>query len=297
MYTQLVHVLVVGGTRFIGPHVARSLVQLGHAVTVYHRGQTEAVLPEYIRHVHAPQAARPVREFPPILFDPAPGILIHMISMCREDTLAAIEAFQGRIRRAVWLSSGDIYRAYGRFMGFEDAPVEEGPLTEDSPLRTVLHPYRSKAKSIEDLEYYYEKILVEREALGARTMPGVVLRLPKVYGPGDDADFSTVHRYRQYPQWRWTHGYVENVAAAIVLAALHPAAAHRTYNVREEYTPTVGERLTHLPPSPLDADTNSSFRFDQNIVYSTNRIRIELGYNEPIPYEEGLRRTLASSQR
>jgi uncharacterized protein YbjT (DUF2867 family) len=30
--------------------------------------------------------------------------------------------------------------------------------------------------------------------------------------------------------WRWSRGYVENVAAAIALAATHPAAGGRTYN-------------------------------------------------------------------
>lgn len=288
------NVLIVGGTKFIGPQVVRMLVHMGHGVTVYHRGQTEAAFPKAVRHVHRPQAAMPVKKFPPELFDPVPDVVIHMIPMCRKDTLTAIEAFQGRTRRVVWLSSGDVYRAYGRFMRLEFGPVEEGLLTEDSPLRTILYSYRSRAKSIEDLEYCYEKILVEREASSAPALPGVILRLPKVYGPGGNADLATVYKFRHHPQWRWTHGYVENVATAIALAAVHPAAARRIYNVGEEHTPTVGERLAHLPPSSLAPDTNSSFRFDQNIAYDTSRIRNELGYKETVPYEEGLRRTLSS---
>ena len=38
-------VLIIGGTHFIGPAVVRSLHEMGHEVTVFHRGQTTADLP------------------------------------------------------------------------------------------------------------------------------------------------------------------------------------------------------------------------------------------------------------
>ncbi len=93
------------------------LVELGHTVTVYHRGQSEADLPASVRHIHAAEAAIPVRKFPPDLFSPPPDVVIHMIAMGEEDSRAALEAFRGRTGRIVWLSSGDVYLAYGRFTG------------------------------------------------------------------------------------------------------------------------------------------------------------------------------------
>jgi hypothetical protein len=39
-------VLIIGGTKFIGPHVVRQFVDQGHDVLLYHRGQTEADLPK-----------------------------------------------------------------------------------------------------------------------------------------------------------------------------------------------------------------------------------------------------------
>ena len=287
--------LLIGGTKFIGPHVVRKLVDLGHDVTVYHRGESEAELPDVVRHVRCPEAAMPVRKFPAELFDHAPDIAVHMIPMGEDDTRAALDAFRGRVRRAVWLSSGDVYAAYGRFMGIESGPIEAGLLTENSPLRSVLYPYRGNAKAPEDLGHYYEKILMERIALSDPQLPGVVLRLPKVYGPGSNADLATVYQFRDHPQWRWTHGYVENVAAAIVLAALHDAAAGRIYNVGEEYTPTMAERLAHLPPASAEStDLPPGLNFDHHIAYDTSRIRRELGYREPVPEEEGIRLSLAS---
>jgi len=36
-----VRILLIGGTRFIGPYVVREIVAAGHQVAVYHRGQNE----------------------------------------------------------------------------------------------------------------------------------------------------------------------------------------------------------------------------------------------------------------
>ena len=290
------HVLMIGGTRFIGPHVVRGLVALGHSVTVYHRGVTEADLPGGVHHIRDPAATMPVLSFPREVLEPPLDAVIHMIPMGERDARAAVETFRGRAGRLVALSSGDVYRAYGRFTGLEPGPVEEGPLSESSPLRTVSYPYRAQAKSPDDWAYSYEKILVERVTLAAPDLPGVVLRLPKVYGPGDNADLATIYAFRDHPRWRWTHGYVENVAQAVVLAACHPAAGG-IYNVGEAVTPTVADRLARLPPSSSVAASPMPANFDQHIVYDTSRIRRELGYAEPVSYEEGLRRTLGTGAR
>jgi nucleoside-diphosphate-sugar epimerase len=287
------HILIIGGTKFIGPHVVRQFVDQGHDVILYHRGKTEADLPKSVRHTRHSLAAMPVLDFPHELLAESFDTVVHMIPMGEADSRAAMKAFRGRTARVVALSSGDVYRAYGRLTGTEPGPIEEGLLHEDSPLRSVLYPYRRQAKSTEDWVYDYEKILVEREILSDRDLPGVVLRLPKVYGPGNNADLVTVYAFRHRPQWRWTHGYVENAAAAIVLAATHPAASGRIYNVGESPTPTVAERLAELPPSNIPTDESGLFNLAQDIAYDTSRIRSELGYTEPISYAEGLRRTLA----
>ena len=284
-------VLIIGGTKFIGPHVVTELANQGHKITVFHRGENEAPLPDAVRHVRSPRAAMPVVQFPREVLDPAPDVVIHMIPMGEADTRAAVEAFRGRTRRLVALSSGDVYLAYGRLTGFEPGPVEDGLLTEDSPLRSKLYPYRAQAKIPSELAYYYEKILVERVAREAPDLPATILRLPKVYGAGNNADLATVHQAREFPDWRWTHGYVENVAHAIALAAVHPAAEGRIYNVGEEYTPTVAERLRDLPPPAVEIQAKS-LNYAQNIAYDTGRIRREIGFHERIDYSEGLRRTL-----
>jgi nucleoside-diphosphate-sugar epimerase len=286
-------VLVIGGTRFIGAHVVRQLADAGHSVTVYHRGRHEAELPSSVRHVRSADAAMPIHLFPADLLTPKPDVVIHMIAMGEGDARAAVEFFRGHTRRAVWISSGDVYLAYGRFAGVEPGPAGPGLLRETSPLRTVLYPYRDPSKPADDIANIYDKVLVERVALSARDVPATVLRLPKVYGPGDNADLATVYAFRNHPDWRWTHGYVENVAAAIVLAAVHPEAEGNIYNVGEEYTPTIAERLRKLPASSVPPNDTAKFNFAQDIAYDTTRIRAELGYCEIVSEEEAIIRTVS----
>lgn len=285
-------ILVIGGTGFIGAHIARQLASSHHVVAVYHRGHTHAALPECIRQIIDPHSTTPIQKFPVELFDFAPDAVIHTVAMGAADAQAFVQAFSGRVGRLILLSSGDVYRAYGRFMRIEPGPPDEELLSEDAPLRTILFPYRAQASSHEALEYWYEKILAERSILSDPNQSGTILRLPKVYGPGSNQDLATIYRYREHPGWRWTHGFVENVAAAVALAATHPSARGRVYNVGEAYTPTMAERLAQLPPSTIEPDRSSHSDFTQNIAYDTSRIRNELGYREVISEEEGLQRTL-----
>jgi nucleoside-diphosphate-sugar epimerase len=288
-------VLIIGGTGFIGTHVARQLADQQHKVAVYHRGQTQARLPNGVREFRNAASRFPIEDFPQEIFDFAPDVVIHVFAMGESDAKAAIAAFTGRTGRVIMLSSGDVYRAYGRFIGMEPGPVDQGLLTEDSPLRTKLYPYRGMAESNDSLQYWYEKILAEKAFLSCPDLPSTVLRLPKVYGPGNNQDLATIYANRHQPNWRWTHGYVENIAAAIVLAAIRPQAAGRVYNVGEEHTPTIAERLAWMPASSIEASRTDHFNYAHDIAYDTMRIRQELGFREIIPEREAVLKTLAQN--
>jgi nucleoside-diphosphate-sugar epimerase len=270
-------VLLIGGTRFIGAHAAKRFVEDGADVTVFHRGKSQsAILPAAVAHVRDASAEYPIARFPPALTARDWDVVVHMVAMGAADARAAVAAFAGRAGRLVLISSGDVYRAYGRLTGQEPGDPDPVPLTEDAPLRSVLYPYRAHAERMGAYAHDYEKILAEA-AVRDGTAPFTILRLPKVYGPQDNADLATVYGFASRPQWRWTHGHVANVAHAIVSAAEHPAAAGRTYNVGEAVTPTMGERLARLPPrEPKGAPP--AFDFRQDMAVDTARIRAELGY-------------------
>ena len=268
-------VLIVGGTRFIGAHAARQLVEAGADVTVFHRGKSENPVLPPVEHICDASAEYPIAKFPDAVTTRAWDVVVHMVMMGEADARAAVDAFAGRANRLVMISSGDVYRAYGRLTGLEPGPPDPMPLTEDAPLRSALYPYRAQAAKLGFYAQDYENILAE-SVVRASPLPTVILRLPKVYGPEDNADLATVYGFATQPHWRWTHGHVDNVARAIVLAAIHPNAPGRTYNVGEATTPTMGERLARLPPRR--ASKLPPFHYEQAIVYDTGRIRRELGF-------------------
>jgi nucleoside-diphosphate-sugar epimerase len=309
-------VLIIGGTNFIGPYVVTQLDQLGHEITLYHRGQHESNLPAAVRHIHSASAGIPVLHFPSSVSDPPPDVVLHMFPVGHDDARAAVARFAGVARRLVAISSGDVYRAYGRLLGTEPGPPLAVPLSEDAPLRETLFPYRTMASGPTDWTYHYEKILVERAVLHGR-LPGTVLRLPVVYGPGDP-----YHRLRPYivrmadrrpaillepaaATWRWTHGYVEDVARAIVLAVTDERAAGKVYNVGEAITPTTAERIGSIgkvmgwegkivPMSRerIPPHLRAPYEPRQDLATNTRRLRAELNFEEGLSAEEGLRRTI-----
>lgn len=274
-------VLVIGGTRFIGAHVVRCLHDRGTEITVLHRGTTtNPILPD-VNHIVDPDADYPMTAFPGAVrrdWD----IVVHMVAMGEADARAAVETFSGRAKRLVLVSSCDVYRAYGRLTKTEPGPLEPASLAEDAPLRSVFYPYRGMEGRIGAYAHDYEKILAERALQGGRDLDWTILRLPKVYGPEDNGDLGTVYGFAAVPEWRWTHGHVRNVAEAIATAAVHPLARNAVFNVGEETTPTMGERLAFLPRRAGDPSEPPPFDFGQDMVMDTSKIRRELGYAEVI---------------
>src|SRR5579885_2920164 len=135
-------ILVIGGTAFIGPYVVRNLIAAGHEVTLFHRGQHEPNLPAIVKHVHSPAAGFPVLQFSSELMRWNPEIVLHMVAMGEQDAEAVVRSFSGIAKRLVIPSSGDVYGAYGVLIGIEEEAPGLGLLSEDSPLRTNLYPYR-----------------------------------------------------------------------------------------------------------------------------------------------------------
>ena len=308
----VVRVLVIGGTRFIGPPVVRRLAALGHQVAVFHRGETEADLPADVRHIHGERAR--LEELKGAVRSLAPDVVLDMSPLTEQDAQAVAGAARGEAGRLVAISSIDVYRAYGRFHGSEPGPPEPTPFGEEAPVRERLFPYRGEGRGLDD----YDKVLVERMVMGSAELPGTVLRLPMVYGPGDyqhrlffelkrmDDVRPAILLDEAVGRWRWTRAYVENVADAIALAATDGRASGRIYNVGEpealtsvEWVDAVGRvagwhgRVVAVPADRLPAHLqHQGPDYQQDLVADTARIRAELGYAESVSREAGLRQAI-----
>ena len=313
-------ILVIGGTVFVGPAVVRELVVSGHDVAVFHRGEHEIALPD-VEHIHGDRGR--LGEYRDAIAAFRPDTVVDMRAMTERDAQAALEALRGIAPRIVAISSMDVYRAYGRLHGSEPGPLEPMPLTEDSPLRDRLYPYREHTPAsigqrppwLDD----YDKILVEQAALGDREIVGTVIRFPMVHGERD-AQRRFYWLFKRMADrrpaillsegeaaFRSSRTYVDNAAHAVVLAATDERAAGRTYNVGEpdtldtlawarEIAALTGWRgeLVVVPSEQLPAhlrDARPDF-YAQHLVADTSRIREELGYAEVVSRTEALRRAI-----
>jgi nucleoside-diphosphate-sugar epimerase len=306
-------VLVIGGTGFIGTHLVRQLSRMGHSVSVFHRGRTQADLP-----------AEPIlgerRDL--VSIRPKADVVIDLILSSGAQAESLMEAFRGVAGRVVAASSIDVYRACGVLHGSEEGPLEPVPLTEDSPLRTKLQTYPpAQVKMLQKLfgwlDTKYDKIPVERAILSDPGLPGTVLRLPMIYGPGDhlrrfhpvlqriDDGRRVILFDEGWAGWRSPRGYVENVAAALALAAVSGQAAGRVYNVAE--TPAFSElewagKIAAATGWEGEFITLSKERMPAHLVQPGNsaqhweadstRIRRDLGYKELVPLDDAIHRTI-----
>jgi nucleoside-diphosphate-sugar epimerase len=310
-------ILLIGGNGFIGRPVVSTLLEQGHRLAIFHRGK--APIPAGVTDIqgdsHLSASAQEVKRF-------SPEVVVHFVLSSGSQAEELMNVFRGIAGRVVMLSSMDVYRAVGLTHGLESGPLQPVPLTEDSELRRSLHPY--PPEMLQNLRQIfswvtddYDKIPAERVVMNDRDLTGTVLRLPMVYGPGD-----RLHRF--YPivkriadgrdhilfadtlaQWRSPRGYVENVAAAIVLAATDSRAAGKIYNVCEE--PAFSElewarkiademrwkgEFVLLPAERTPAHLLRPGNTEQHWSASSARIRRELGYREPVAIEPAIRETI-----
>lgn len=305
-------VLMLGGAGLTGPHIVRGLSELGHEVTIFHRGRTKADLPPGVSELLGDLADPPDE-----LGRLRPDVVIHMWALTEADATRFLEMFRGHAGRAVAISSCDVYRAYGKLHRAEAGPQDPIPLDEEAPLRESRYPYRDR-KDLSIDTTFYDKILVEQALTAQTELPVTILRYPAVYGPHDPyhrfqgwlgqmAAGDEIRIAEDYAAWRWTHGYVEDVATAAVLAATQSRAVGRTYNVGGPDAPTTAEtvealgraagwkgRVVAVPPAEIPQEQRfpHPHDFSHHLAIDTGRIRAELGYREMVPREEGLRRTI-----
>jgi nucleoside-diphosphate-sugar epimerase len=164
----------------------------------------------------------------------------------------------------------------------------------------------------------YDKILVESAVMSDPALPCAVIRLPAVYGPRDGQ-----HRLRPWLKriddgrpailmeeadaaWRWTYGYVDDMAHAITLAALDSRSAGNIYNVGEVDPPTTAERarlvsdmvgwqgrIAIVPTGALPEPLRLGVVAGNDFISSSARIRADLGYTEQTPLTESYDRAIA----
>ena len=312
-------ILAIGGTGFIGRFASAQLLAMGHDVTVFHRGASPAIPGAASVRGERREMTNLRSELRQVRADVVADFLISN----ERQAIELIEMFRGHAGRVVMLSSCDVYRAVGIFHGTEPGEPDNTLITEDTPVRTRLHPYppatmRAARGMYPWLEEDYDKIPAERAILACADFPGTVVRLPMIYGPGDPGHrfLPVVKRIDEgrgfilldegTAQWRAIRGYVEDVAWAVALAATDARAAARVYNVGDQENFTEREwqqqiaqaagwkgRFVVLPEQRMPAHLKPRGDVRQHWSVDSSRIRSELGYRERVSREDALARTIA----
>lgn len=286
-------VLIIGGTRFIGRHLVGQLKQLGHEVTVFHRGQTP--LPTWFEDV---KVVHGDRKNPDDLLRLAGGeeydVVVDTVIYTPQEAEQAVNAFRERTGHYIMISTGNVYK-----LDRSPAPHRETDELEDNP----------------EFAYGYNKRRAEDvlfDAYRECRFPAVTLRMPSIYGPYDyqarewyfikrlldgrtrfllpDGGMGVFHRE-----------YAGNIAAQLILLMSTPASLGEAYNAGHRHFQTCFQMIQmagQLHGSEIEIYTVPRNKMPwpialcPGLVYYQPTDKLEsLGYQEHVDLRSGWKQT------
>jgi nucleoside-diphosphate-sugar epimerase len=306
-----VHVLVVGGNRFVGYELAFRLLAGGHRVTLLNRGTLADPFADRVERLRGDRSAG---GFARLVAGGRYDAVVDFAVFTGDEATEAVAALQDRVGHYVMISTGQVYLVRVP----RPSPAREGDY--DGPLM----PAPGSAQDREQWDYGMGKRRAEdvlAAAWAASRFPSTCLRLPMVNGERD------YHRRLEGYLWRLLDGgpvilpdggerptrhvYGAAVARAIVALLGRESTFGRAYNLAQDETPTVREILTiaaaHLGAPPrfvpvpaaeieaagLDLVTVSPFSGRWMSFLDPARARAELDFRHE-PLEEYLGRIVAA---
>ncbi len=279
-------VLVVGGTEFISLHLVRALLRERHDVVVLNRGRQPGRVPAGVKTIVADRKDHAAlgRALAGERFD---GLVdITYAPTTGDDVRALLVALDGRAGHAIFVSTGRVHD--------HALPI---PYHEDTP------------RSLFWGEYAKNKIEGE-DAYLSSGLPASVVRPTHVFGPLNTRNNETFffdRLVRGRPVlvpgaggWLRQFGHVEDLADAMAAMLGDRRAFGRAYNVTgEESITQVGfveliaevvkrpVSFMHVPKAPF----GQNLVYDCHAVYTTTRLRHELGIRPRYTLASGLAQT------
>jgi 2'-hydroxyisoflavone reductase len=164
--------LILGGTRFLGRHLAEVAVGVGHGVTLFHRGQTNPGLLAGVEEI----------------FGDRDGGLGALRGHCW-DAVVDTSGFVPRlVRQAVDELAVDLYAFVSTISVYADYRVlgiiEESPLKQPPPLP----PIAERTEEVSPETYGWLKVLCEQVVLEAIPERNLIIRPCILAGPFDYTD-------------------------------------------------------------------------------------------------------------
>ena len=239
-------VLLIGGTRNLGPSIVHALITAGHQVTIFHRGRTLYDLPREVEILQGDRTQRSdcERSFGGRDFD----AVIDTTLYNGRDASIAIEILEGRVCQYIFISTGQVYLVRtGPQRPFREEDYD-GPVMAEPP-KDHHEDHNNWVYGVEKREA--EDLLLEAQA--KHGFPFVSLRLPMVNSERDH-----YHRLQNYLFRMWDggpllvpdevglpvrHVYGEDVVRAIELCLAKRETIGRAYNIGQDESLSVREFL------------------------------------------------------
>ncbi len=168
--------LILGGTCFVGHHIAQAAIDAGHDVTLFHRGHTPAQLEGPYRDRHGDRDGG-----------------LDLLHTERWDAVIDVCGYVPRIvEQAVEAIDCDHYTFISTVSVYPERPVAEPPIREHDSLLGWRGP---RTEDITELSYGPLKVECERAVL-ARHPGATIVRPGYVVGPRDHT-----HRFSWWVRW------------------------------------------------------------------------------------------------
>lgn len=296
-------VFIIGGTGVISTGITRQLVDAGHDVTIFNRGETDVEIPDSVAEIHGDRFDH--ETFESQVADVDADCVIDMMCFDGEDADSDVRAFGGEVEQFVFTSTVDVY----------DRPPERNPVTEDAA-RAPVSDYAAGKIAAEDRF---------REAERDGAFDVTIIRPWSTYGEGGrvlhtlGTDTYYVERIRQGKPIVvhgdgtsiWGPCHRDDVARAYVTAVGNPVAYGETYHVTSEENITWNQYhrrvaraldapepdLVHIPTDVLREvapDRTEMLRdhFQYSTVFDNGKAERDLDFEYTIDFEAGIERTV-----
>lgn len=241
------HVLVVGGTRFMGYGLVWRLLLGGHRVTVLNRGRTPDPFGERVDRLHGD---RTTSDLPRLLAGRRFDAAVDFAAFEAADVTGMVEALAGgRVGHYVLISTGQVYLVR------EDCPR---PARESDYAGPTMPPPAGEADRRE-WDYGMGKRAAEdvlQRAWPESRFPGTALRLPVVNGERDHTRRLEGYLWRlldggpllvpDLGPARLRHIYADDVVRALAAILGRADTFGRAFNLCQEEAPTLRELLERL---------------------------------------------------
>jgi nucleoside-diphosphate-sugar epimerase len=297
------HILIIGGTGLISTSISRQLLEAGHKLTLFNRGQTEPRLTGDYQHIRGDR--NDFGKFEEKLskagtFD----CVIDMVCFKPEQAEGTIQALAGRVGQYIFCSTVDVYTK----------PSATFPVLESHP-RVSLSDYGRDKAACEDLFM---------AAHHDGHFPVTILRPASTYGEGGNIihtfgwDTFFLDRLRQGKpiivhgdgESLWVSCHINDVARAFVNAIGNEAACGQAYHLagedwqtwnqyHERLAEAIGApspNIVHIPADILVRITPEQtmmtyLNFQYSNIFDNSAAKRDLGFEITVDWRSGSKRT------